>query len=120
MAMSIVADDAGGEPDHVFDSQIICEELFVVGSRHFRITLLNCAEQTFLSSQQSALAVDVDGAAFEDDGMVPKDRLNCRGVRGLRDQTSDFFVMTIIGVFGPGVKAPGDGLSFMPLFKLAG
>ena len=85
------------------------EKLFVVGPGHSRIALLSLAQEAFFGGQQSALAVDVDGTTFEHDGIFPEDGLDCTGIRGLGHEAANFFVVTIVGVFGPGIEAPGDG-----------
>ncbi len=67
VTVGIVAEDAFAEPDRVRCTEVVGEELFVVGAGHAWIALLDFAEQAFFRGEERAASVDVDGAAFEDD-----------------------------------------------------
>src|SRR6266849_647348 len=109
VAVGVVAGDAGAEPDHVLDSQIIRENLFVVGSLHGGIAWLDLAKQALFGSQKSALAVDLDGAALEHDRVLAVNGAGFVGAGGFGHEATDFFVVLPVGVLGPGVEAPFDG-----------
>ena len=74
MAVSVVATYAGAQPDHVLDSKIIREDLFVISAFHLRIALLDFAKQALLGREQRALTVNVNGSAFQDNALLAEDR----------------------------------------------
>ena len=73
------------------------------------IALLHLAEQAFFGGEQGALAVDVDGAAFEDDAGLPCIGANLLAPAASAIRRADFFVVLLVGIFCPGVEAPFDG-----------
>ena len=78
------------------------------------IALLHFAQQAFFGGEQGALAVDVDGAAFEDDAALlagdVDGRLPLRQAEELSGAGGNLVVEMPVGILGPGVEAPvGDG-----------
>src|SRR5207244_6031553 len=114
VAVRIVAGDAGTEPDHFLDSQIIGEGFFVVFALHARVALLNFAQKTLFSRQKSSLAVHVDGTAFEDHAVFAE-RGAERGMdffyaSGGRHEAADFFFLSPFRSLGSRIEIPLDGL----------
>ena len=72
MAVGVVAEDAASEPDGVRRAEVVGKRFFVVHARHVRIALLHFAQQAFFGGEDGAGAVDVDGAAFEDDALAER------------------------------------------------
>ena len=117
VAVSIVAEDAAAQPDHVRRTEIISEDFFVVFARHAGIALLHFAEQTLFGGEERALSVDVDRAAFEDDTVFFMERADLASVGDVRHKAADFFVVTPVGIFCPGIEAElcGEQAGVVPL-----
>ena len=64
------------------------------------------AEQALLSRYKRALAVDVDGAAFQHYSFLSEHGLNFACTRGFCHQASNFVVALPVGIFGPGIELP--------------
>ena len=67
VAVGVVAGDSAPQPDHLLDAEIVVECLLELLAANAGIALLHFAEQAFFGRQQDALAVGIDGAAFEDE-----------------------------------------------------
>jgi len=82
------------------------KHFFVVLAGEAGIALLRLGEQTFFGGEESATAVDVDGAALEDDAMVVMEWQEeavlefCTGI----SFGDDGGVLFVIGIFGPAVE----------------
>jgi hypothetical protein len=73
VAVGVVARDAAVEPDGALDAEPAFEEGFVLFAGEAGVALLDGAEEALFGGEEETLAVDVDGAAFEDDAAaVPK------------------------------------------------
>ena len=67
VAVSVVSGDAVFEPEDIGDPEIFAEDVCVIFFGETGVSLLRFAEETFFSGEESAAAVDVDAATFEDD-----------------------------------------------------
>src|ERR1039458_4640374 len=91
-------------------AEVVGEELFVVAAGHAWIALLDFAEQAFFGGEERAVAVDVDGSAFEDDAGVAVLWADFTSAGGVGHLGADLFVVAVVGVFGPGVEAEFESL----------
>src|ERR1700688_3092481 len=109
MTERVVGEGATTKRDHSWGAEIIGEELFIVFARHARVALLDFAEQTFFRGEDGAASVDVNGSTLEDDACVAVQRTDFLRVGGIGHQCADFFVVTPVGIFRPGVEAEVEG-----------
>src|ERR1700722_20499351 len=110
VAVCVVPGDPPAKPDDVRCAQVVGESFLIVDAGHAGIALLHFAEQAFLGGEDRAASVDVDGTAFEYDASAAgssgvRDRADLLSVRGLGHVSADFFVVTPVRIFGPGVEA---------------
>ena len=103
--VGVVAEDAASEPDGVRRAEVIRECSFVVNAAHVRIAFLHLAEQAFFCGENRAGAVDIDGAAFEHDAFFGRERTDFLECAAFDIKDADFFVVTPVGIFRPGVEA---------------
>ena len=78
VAVGVVAGDAAAEPDDLLDAEIVVEGPLKLLAADAGVALLHFAEQALFGGQQDALAVGVDGAAFEDEPALLAGKLNGR------------------------------------------
>ena len=122
VAVGVVAGAAAVEPERLMDAEVVVEGAFELGAGLFRraeagVALLDLGEEALLGGEEDAGAVDVDGAAFEDDAAGPgfgvsgrSFGLNLGDVVELGDAVGELVVAAEVGVLGPGVELPvGDG-----------
>src|SRR5579863_6894270 len=115
MAVGVVAGDATAEPDDLIDAEVVVERALELLAAHAGIALLDVAEQAFFRGEQSAGAVDVDGAAFEHRQMMGAvveldGRLPGAHPEGFGGAGGNLIVEMPVVVFGPGVELPvGQG-----------
>src|ERR1019366_8720138 len=100
----VVARDSAIEPDDGRRAKIVGEQLLIGRPVHGRVAVLGGREQAFFSGEQSAAAIDVDRSAFEHDAVLSAERPYNASAGGLRHALSNFFVMLVIRVLGPGVE----------------
>jgi len=87
VAVRVVASDAAVEPENLIDAEKIVEGLFELGAADAGVALLHFAQQTLLGGEQDALAVGVDGTAFEDEALRAVLVLDGRFPRGDADSS---------------------------------
>ena len=75
-------------------------------ARDAGIALLDIGEQTFFGGEQNAGAVDVDGAAFENEALAVNSGLEGFHLEKLGDVRGNFVVVMPVRIFSPGVEAP--------------
>jgi len=109
VAVGVVAGDAAAEPENVFGAEKAAERRFNLRARKTGVAHLNARmEQAFLRGEQSAAAVDVNAAAFENEAATGDFSGEEREAKGASGMAGDLRVATPIGVFGPGIEAESD------------
>src|SRR5215831_8720325 len=102
--MRVVARDAAFEPENSCHSEVFAKNFCVVLFGKAGVPLLNFAQQAFLGGEQSAAAVDINTAAFEDDAPRFVLRLPELAPQLLIDFRNDGCVFLMIGILGPAVE----------------
>src|SRR3989442_3301473 len=109
MAVGIIADDAVVEPQHMFDTQVVAENLAQVLTAEPRVASLHGTEEALFGGEQSSAAVDVDTPAFENDAPAVKRRLPRGQLQSLSHARCHGVIGFPVVVFGPSDEAPvGD------------
>ena len=109
VAVGVVSGYATIHPEDLVDAEIIVEDFFELLAADARVALLDSAEQTFLSRDERACAVHVNGTAFEDYSMVSNHWLPLLQAQFFGDVVWNLVVKLPVVVFRPGIEFPiGD------------
>lgn len=115
VSVGVVAGGAAVEPDGLVDAEVVMEGLLDLLLRDAGVALLDLGEEALFGGEEEAFAVDVDGAAFEDEAAglaVGAGDLGAELFHTVEagDVVGDLVVAVPVGIFGPGVELPvGDG-----------
>ncbi len=117
VAVGVVAGDALVEPEDFLDAEEIGEGFFDAVAGEVGVTLLDFGEEAFFGGEDAAVAVDVDGAAFEDEALEFADVIFAVGGEAgefeiFGDGGGEGVVEGVVVVFGPGVEFEIDQGSF--------
>ena len=121
VAVGVVACAAAMEPDGLVDAEVVVEGLLegLAGGllvAEAGVALLDVGEEALFGGDESAGAVDVDAAAFEDEAVrfaISVDGLGFALGHVVMpcDVLGDLVVAAVVVVLGPGVELPvGDGV----------
>ena len=114
VSVGVVAGHAAAQPDHLVDAQEVVKCPLQLLAAHARVALLYFAQQALFRGQQDALAIRIDGPAFENEAAVPAigqldRRLPFRHAEQLCNAARQLVVEMPVVVFRPGIELPvGD------------
>ena len=104
VSMSIVSGDAAFQPENIRYAKIIAEELFVIAFFEAGIAFLNPALQAFFGGEERAAAVDVDGAALENDAAAIVRRQKDFAAESFVGACDGLRVLLMVWIFCPAIK----------------
>src|ERR1700730_6988559 len=112
MAVRVVSCDPVLEPQDICCAEIVQKVFFKLLTCQSRITGLHRTQQTFLGGNESAAAVYIDAAAFDDNAPPPKLRMPLFPFEFLSKAVIPGVIFFPVIVLGPGIEMPVRNRTF--------